>query len=338
MPKKIIISEEVLTDNNILIIKKGTELFHGTGEQFKKEEASPGMYDNVFWTTTDSIIAQTYIPVSGSIIFTTSEQIARPNKHSNLQNSLGIYYTDVEFQGTRASSYREAAVFERMGNFIWHLQDKAMKKEKELKEFAKYFEEKQKNNFDDITDEDIEKYEQLESELEELIKKEREYNLEKYKNEYVNKKLKSLGYIPTNVEDSFKSNMRWRLKQADGKLKPADYKMQGRLFIVTPKKDLRIYDTTDGGKREGDLTDVDYHKHRWFEEAEKKGFDGIQITDFAQSEDMGNVGHLSIGLFKNTLKFVEIEEISATHQELRPHYGSGDFESTEYKQYKNKLR
>ncbi len=108
----------------------------------------------------------------------------------------------------------------------------------------------------------------------------------------------------------------------------------GRLFIVVPKRDLKIYDTTWGGTRDGDLTDVDYHKHNWFETAREKGYDGIRITDFAQSEDQGNFGHLSIGLFRNTLKDVNIEEVTASHQLIGNAYEKKDWHSPEYKNFK----
>lgn len=47
-------------------------------------------------------------------------------------------------------------------------------------------------------------------------------------------------------------------------------KWEGRLFIITPKEDLKIYDLTMGGKSEGDLTDLEYNKLDLFRKVEKK--------------------------------------------------------------------
>jgi hypothetical protein len=104
---------------------------------------------------------------------------------------------------------------------------------------------------------------------------------------------------------------------------------------VTPKRDLKIYDATMGGKREPDLMDVDYHRHDWFQRAMSQGYDGIRITDYAQSIDQGNFGHLSIGLFQNTLKDVDIEEIDAQHHPLEKAYQAHDYRSPEYMKHRN---
>lgn len=50
---------------------------------------------------------------------------------------------------------------------------------------------------------------------------------------------------------------------------------------------------------------------------EQAGYHGVKINDFAQSVNMGNVGHVSIGLFRDTLKYVRIAgEEDAVHDEL----------------------
>ena len=88
----------------------------------------------------------------------------------------------------------------------------------------------------------------------------------------------------------------------DGKLLGPGECAEGRLFIITVEQDLRIFDMTEGGEVEGDLMDVDYHKLDVFRAAEKRGFDGIKINDFAQSKLWGNFGHTSIGVFRGSLK------------------------------------
>lgn len=77
---------------------------------------------------------------------------------------------------------------------------------------------------------------------------------------------------------------------------------EGRLFVITVEQDLRVFDMTDGGEREGDLMDVDYHKLDVFREAERRGYDGVKINDFAQSKLWGNFGHTSIGVFRNSIR------------------------------------
>ena len=62
-----------------LILKPGSILFHSSGEEFNLPlKVSP--YDGVLWTTNSSIISQTYIPVSGSFVYTTTYLTKRPDK------------------------------------------------------------------------------------------------------------------------------------------------------------------------------------------------------------------------------------------------------------------
>ena len=102
----------------------------------------------------------------------------------------------------------------------------------------------------------------------------------------------------------------------------------GRLFIFNVLAPLRIYDNTQGGEREGDLMNVEYHSLGLFRAAEERGYDGIKINDFAQTEIWGNVGHTSIGLFPRALEKVEWTAIPAQNfdweedlsQEITPEY------------------
>jgi hypothetical protein len=65
---------------------------------------------------------------------------------------------------------------------------------------------------------------------------------------------------------------------------------------------------------EGDLMDVQYHRHDMFQKAKQDGYDGIKIDDFAQLEEYGNFGHASIGLFyKDKIRIKKI--IDASHPE-----------------------
>jgi hypothetical protein len=320
--------------NDEIVIDRGTELYHGTIEEFDKENVAVGGYDEMFWTTTNSAIAQTYIPQAG-YLYTWSQTIAMPSEDPttvDMQNKFGIDYdySKVEFHGHRASSYMEAPVFKQYSDQYWTLSGDAYAKYKALENFKKAFNEKEKQNLE--TDQDLDEFERLENEYSEAEQNLRGVNVEKYKNEYVNEKLTQMGYEPIKSDD-YNKNYGWKLKIDNRQLQPADYKAQGRLFIVRPKRDLKIYDTTEGGKREADLTDLDYHKHTWFQQAKEHGYDGIKITDFAQSADQGNIEHTSIGLFQETLKDVQIDEVPAVHHELEQFYGT-DWKSPEYKKYK----
>jgi hypothetical protein len=322
-----------ITDEEI-VISAGTELYHGTIEEFDKEKAKVGGYDEMFWTTTNPAIAQTYIPQSG-YLYTWSQTIAMPNEDPtdvNMQKAFGIDYdySKVKFDSHRASSYMEAPVFRQYSDQYWTLSSEAYAKYKALEDFKKAFNEKEKQNLE--TDQDLNEFERLENEYSEAEQNLRGMNVEKFKNEYVNGKLKELGYEPIKSDD-YNKNYGWKLKVHNQQLQPADYKAEGRLFIVRPKRDLKIYDTTEGGSREADLTDLDYHKHTWFQQAKESGYDGIKITDFAQSEDQGNVEHTSIGLFQETLRDVAIDEVPAVHHELGQFYGT-DWKTPEYKKYK----
>jgi hypothetical protein len=158
--------------------------------------------------------------------------------------------------------------------------------------------------------------------------------VERAKNEYVNQKLTELGYEPTHNEQYSKDHT-WILLIDNGELVPAKYKATGRLLIITPKEDLKIYDMTLGGKRESDLTDLDYHKIGVFKKAEASGYDGIKITDFAQTEELGNFGHYSIGLFPSGLKKVKIEEVEASYpDDFENMYKKNDYRTKEYLSWK----
>jgi hypothetical protein len=316
-----------------LIVKAGEELYHGTIEEFSKDKARVGGYDNIFWTTQYPAISQTYIPTA-SKIYTSTESIARPNQNKEIQNfqkSIGIDYdySQVEFKGGQVTSYREAPIFKEASDKAYHMQQEAYKAHLRLEEFKKEF---NKLHWSKQTDEMMKQYEELENQEKELYQKGKEESVERVKNNLVNVKLKEMGYTPDDGNSML--NYNWKLLYDKNSIQPANYRSQGRLFIVTPKRDLKIYDTTKG--REGDLTDVDYHKHDWFKAAEAQGYDGIQIHDYAQSNDQGNFGHKSIGLFQNTLKDVTIEETNAVHHDLEDFYQKKDYRTPEYNAYKQR--
>jgi len=69
-----------------LIIPKGHELFHGTVEDFDINDIKTGAYDEILWTSEDSAIAQTYIPVSGITFYTNSEHFRNPMNYTSAKD------------------------------------------------------------------------------------------------------------------------------------------------------------------------------------------------------------------------------------------------------------
>ena len=273
-----------------LTIKKGTELFHSSGEPFDDKNLRGGGYDDIVWTTTDSAISQTYIPVAGAEMFTQTSSILLPSQSSiitSIQKMVGLEYDDITWgRGGRAESYRVL-----------------------------------KNPFQDIDDAHDSYYDTV------PLKNQRI-------NDYI---INTLGYKPRS--EDYNNNYQWKLKVDGNKIMPANYQMKGRLFILVPSQDLKVYDMTYGGSIEGDLTDLDYHKTAFFEELMEKGYDGVKINDFAQSSDQGNFGHTSIGLFKQALGKVDREIVQdVVHHDLEPL--NRDWRSPEYKKHRglNEIR
>lgn len=302
-----------------LSIPVGTKLYHGTVEQFEKEKLLPGGYDDVLWTAENPNVARSYIPAAGSRVMLKSSSIVKPSQDDTIQNiqkKFGIEYDyeQVEFQPNgRPQSYFPAPVFREIEERERSLSKKMIELKKKMDEFK----EKADNDeyIDTLSDEEVNKffksYSDVEEEYIKIKEKFYEYKADDLKNEYVNKKIKEYGYEP---ENNFGNNdYGWNLKIKNRNIAPESFKEKGRLFTITPKRELKIYDLTMGETIEPDLMDKQYHEIGLFRKAEEAGFDGIKISDFAQNEHWGNVGHYSIGLFKGAIKDFEIDEIEATH-------------------------
>lgn len=319
----------------VVVVEAGTKLYHGTSEDFDVRDIRPGGYDSILWTTTHQDIAKTYIPV-GNNTFTSSKHLASPPNPDDKvkigeQRSLGIDYdlSEIEMRFNQVQSYREAPFFQNhpmMKNYH-EAQKRFYDFQKEYDDFKeKYLRKISFSHYEPKAEfkgnrEVLKKW----SEMEETEKKVSDdyflkYDNEKMRNQIVNTELRKLGYEPTgNLSDS-KDDFSWNLftSHDDGvwKILPFDTRVQGRLLTIVPKKDLKFYDLTFGRSIEGDLTDVDYHKHDEFRRAEDAGYDGIRINDFAQSHNYGNVGHLSYGIFKKAIPFLSISESPAIHEDL----------------------
>lgn len=130
----------------------------------------------------------------------------------------------------------------------------------------------------------------------------------------VDNRLQALGYTPTNPGVSPWSKS-YEFHFADDRLLPPGGKEEGVLCVATPRRDLVLWRKAEG---EGDLTAVQYHDVRGFDRARRAGLDGVIIDDFAQSEEWGNLGHLSVGLFAEALPDLDVECIPATYEEYEP--------------------
>lgn len=132
----------------------------------------------------------------------------------------------------------------------------------------------------------------------------------------VDQMLKQKGWKPKEENPNSPEYNRYEILHGKSvwDIMPPGETTQGRLFILKAQQPLRIYDYAGG--REGDLTDVDYHKTEIFRQAEAEGYDGIRINDFAQLHDWGNVGHNAIGIFQHAIPKLKWETIPAKHPAL----------------------
>jgi len=334
-----LLKESDSTDD--LTIPAGHKLFHGTGEEFDYNKSRPGGYDGVFWTTEQSAISQSYIPVAGMSIYTNTEYLSKPSTRRetiSIQKQFGIEYSDV-VGNSHVESYKEAPVFNGISDAYYESWNKYNKLMDVFEKFKKELSVKWPSLSPEEKNEEIRQEIELKDKIEQAKKEYFANDIEKKKNKYVNEKLAELGYEPREV-DSYRGSNSWKLKVeyngGEEKVLPADYRHQGRLFIITPKENLKIFDYTAGGTREASLLDPDYHKVELFRKVEEAGYDGIKIPDHAQIESEGNFGHHSIGLFKNAMSKVSIEEIPAVHPKDfgDKHYMAHDYDSDEYKAWK----
>ncbi|PKM46871.1 MAG: hypothetical protein CVV05_00200 [Gammaproteobacteria bacterium HGW-Gammaproteobacteria-1] len=140
--------------------------------------------------------------------------------------------------------------------------------------------------------------------------------------------LEGLGYTLEDHNIAMRGWLKVRIAEGKDVILPADYKEPGRVFVLEPPSDLRLYDHLTG--LEGDLTDLAYHKIDLFRQLESQGYDGIAIHDFCQSSTCGNVGHVSYGLFAQGLARARVlGDFQATHYEWSPQY-DGELFTREY--------
>jgi len=139
---------------------------------------------------------------------------------------------------------------------------------------------------------------------------------EKPRCQYVIDKLREVfGYEKVNRDNS-PCYAQFRIKTHGYEPQHADYRTQGILLTVTTQRNFKIFDMTYGGQNDGSLIEPDYNKIQSFRQTESSGYDGVKINDFAQSNNYGNYGHTSIGLFPIALKDISIQTNVAHHEDL----------------------
>ena len=116
----------------------------------------------------------------------------------------------------------------------------------------------------------------------------------------------SLGYEPRNGLYELKTCFQTIGNTEYEVVRPADYKMPGRLYIAD-RTDLNLLDMGEAG----DLNNPAYNWIERFRWAEEKGYDGITIADYAQSKNYGNVGHISHGVFASAIPKLTVTAIDA---------------------------
>ena len=303
------------TDSNDLIIKAGTTLFHGTQMEFDINDVNVGGYDGFFWTTDNSSIAQTYIPVASATIHTSTDQIIKPQMDNALQKELGINYSDIKLdaQGrvtSWSSNTPEFKSIDMTSDKLYNLYVESKKEYDEYSNKVKAIYNEAMHDPDLLTDEDMDALsnheDELYAKLKDIIAKKRAFSADEQKRKVINDKLLRFGYQPTNKPSD--GNWEWKIKtDSKSPILPGDHRVSGRLLIVKPKRDMKIFDHSKDG--EGDLTDLDYNKFDLFEKVHSLGYDGIKINDFAQTEQYGNYGHTSIGFFKEAVSDLAITEL-----------------------------
>lgn len=98
---------------------------------------------------------------------------------------------------------------------------------------------------------------------------------------------------------------------------------EGTLFVARPRRDMRIYVLSHG---EGDLMSPQYREYEHFADLAREGYDGVLIDDFAQSKEWGNLGHMSLGLFREATKDLDVTSRFAQYREFEmQHWGTPEY-------------
>jgi hypothetical protein len=124
-------------------------------------------------------------------------------------------------------------------------------------------------------------------------------------------KLTAMGY-PPDARGGVAAWVKYERAEDGGEaFRPAGYQREGRLFVVDCVAALRLADLADDQERVHKAPD--YRKLDAFRRLEGRGYDGVVIDEFRQSETLGDVGHRSIGLFASALGKIRCAAIPARH-------------------------
>jgi hypothetical protein len=304
----ILFEETIDVSKHETIIKQGTTLYHGTMESFDVRKITTGGYDEVLWTTTNLKIAKYYIPVVGG--YTMNVDLERNITvpflrkeepwYSIVSKQLGISERIKDILINKAEKIKEEG-------YQWYLKEKEYKElssklETEIDAAYKNKDAEKQKELSKLQDENFKRWNEAEDKYKSSPNIDYTYFLKKL---IADKMEKLFGY---KLEKSYGDEKYKKIIQKNDELMPENYQDVGKVVVLKPKRDLKLYNYAYG-RSEGDLMDVDYHKIDLFREVEAKGYDGVVIHDFAQSAKWGNYGHLSFGLFKNTIKDCNISSM-----------------------------
>jgi len=155
---------------------------------------------------------------------------------------------------------------------------------------------------------------------------------EPIKNKDILEYIESLGYKP-NHNNNYEIKQILNPETDKFELAPASYKKQGHLYVGMPKQPLNFQDLRHRG---GDLSEPQYHKLDWFQNAQEKGYDGVVINDYLQSRNWGNVEHPSWGLFPSGIQKMNYQVIPATNFDWQDRLDV--YDTPEFNEWHNSLR
>ena len=264
-------------------------MYRGIGEDVIHPHSAG--FDGCLWVTQSQTIARTYIPTApGKVYISLSCLACAPDKRSSTadyQKQLGFEYTDINYKDyTQAQSYTPPVI------------------QQELMKDTPYPDKK------DFPDFDSKNYRHPYYEASDKWHKEQDKRFK----QWVKDRLKELGYEP-NSENSYDSGYILKTKYTNGHDTILPNKnVEGTIITFENLEPLKIFDMTEGGKKDGDLMIPDYRKLDTFKKLTEAGYDGVKISDFAQVEGHGNVGHTSIGIFP-----AAISKVKEVNRELTIH-------------------
>jgi hypothetical protein len=287
-------------------LPKGTILFHGSAEPEIRDISNSSELrhggDNVFWTAFQSLMAQCYIPESGSSIYCHLRSFYKPDCNALLspittfQQEAGLFFDEVEWRGSQPVSYRVRRTPEfdsELAAILGHSPDQEPDYQKIEKATLRVF-------FNRLTAIGY------------------EFENHEFSLEYAQAKLKT----HFNVDTAGKTQ--WTIK-------PAAWRLEGRLLVLKTTREINLCDIASGN--DGCLLEPDHLKYSLFQKAATTR-DAILINDFAQiGTDHENFGHEALGILGNPGDLLElIANIPAYHPAnfWENHYRPRNYDSPEF--------